>query len=452
MDSKFIKIIRWMILIIIILIICIILYLLFKNNGKLIEDQSATPPTHIEVEENYGKIENAKNKKDYYIAKNCLNTFYINYSQIYEDTKNSFKLESDAENIEKLKKQNIQNVYDILDEEYIKENSITVNNLEKKLQKINKVSIDITDMYVYTKNQNIKIYFVYGNLIDILNEKVNDLKVMLKVDTRNRTFKVLLQDYVEKYYNDIEDGKELNIKVADEIENKTYNVYKFESMTEEEFLNDMFTNCKLELLYNPESIYNKFSDEYKLNRFNTLNDLEEYVNENKTTIFNMQLSKYQKNVHEDYIEYICMTNNNKYYTINEKSLLDYSITMDTYTINTTEFKNKYDKADNKTKVGYNLEKIIQSLKEKNYRYMYNKLNNEFKQNNYANYDDFEKYMKNNLFNNNKFKYESIEENKDIYISKLNIMDKLNSNQNTKKLNIIMKLNNNYEFEISFSFE
>lgn len=452
MNLKLMKIIKYVILIVIILIICIIGFFLLKNKGKIGEDRSATPSTHIEAVENYNKIEKISNKNDYYIVKNCLNVFYIDYSQIYENTKSSFKLESDKENVENLKKQNIQTVYNILDEDYIKENNITLNNLETKLKKINKVSIDIANIYVYTKNENIKVYFVYGNLIDSSTHTASDFKIMLKVDTLNRTFNVLLQDYVEKYYNDIKVGEQINVNISNSIENKKYNVYTFENMTDEEYLKEIFTNCKLELLYNPESIYNKFSDEYKLNRFTTISELKKYVEENKTDIAKMQLAKYQKNVYEDYTEYICLDNNNKYYVIEEKELLDYTISLDLYTINTSEFKSKYDKADNKIKVGYNLEKIRQSINEKNYKYMYNKLNNEFKQKNYSNYDEFEKYMKNNLFESNKFEYESINEENSIFIAKINISDNSNIEQEIKKLNIIMQLNNDYDFEISFSFE
>lgn len=451
MDSKLMKIVKWFILITIILIICILLILLLKNKKLNDEDKTATPSTHIDSVEINKKIEKINNKNDYFIVKNCVNTFYLRYSQIYSVSKNDFKLEDDESNVENAKKENIQIIYDMLDDDYIKYKNITMDNLESKLSKINKVYVDINNIYVCSQNENFDIYFVYGNIIDISQENSSEMCLMLKVDKLNRTFKVLLQDYVQKYYNDIEIGKELDIEVPNKIESKTYNVYKFENITDETYLNDIFESCKNELLYNCESIYSKFDDEYKNSRFKTIEELKEYIKNNRKKIVTMELSKYQKNVYDNYTEYVCIDSNNKYYIINVTSPLEYTITLDTYTINTPEFKEKYDNVDNTNKVGLNLEKIKQAINEKDYRYVYNRLNKQFKENNYSEYDVFKNEIKENLFDTNKFEYESIEENQLVYVSKIKVTNDLNENE-SKDMNIIMKLNENYEFEISFSFE
>lgn len=451
MNLKMKNVLKLIILIVVILIICIISICILKIKVKNEEERSATPATHIEAEQDSKVLERVSNNVDYYIVKNCTKNFYINYSQIYNIDSGDLILDDTNANND-VKEQNIKNIYNMLDDSYIKENNITLENLENKLSKINNVTVDIIDSYVCTKSDNIKVYFVYGNLMDVSKSSASKFSLILKVDVRNRTFKVILNDYIKKYYNNIEIGKEVDIDIPDEIENNGYNVYQYQNIADEEYLNDIFTSCKLELLYSTEDLYNKFEDEYKEKRFSDLKELNDFVKNNKKIITMMKLAKYQKNVYDDYTEYICIDNNNRYYVIKEKSMFEYTITLDTYTINTQEFKKKYDEADNITKVGYNLEKIKNAINDKNYKYVYDKLNSQFRQNNYNNYNIFSEYLKNNLFDNNEFNYENIENKQSVYVANININDATKKDDISKNASFVMKLNDNYEFEISFSID
>lgn len=453
MNSKVMKILKVLILIIGILIVCIISILVLKMKLNDKEEKIATPESHIEVEKESQVLELISNKKDYAIAKSCTNNFLINCSQIFNIENDNLVLDDSAiKSNEELKKQYIQNVFNMLDETYIVENNIVLENLENKLKKINKFSLDITNIYKCSKSDNITIYFVYGNIIDISGNKSVNFKIMLKVDIRNRTFKVLLDDYIEKHYKDIEVGQQIDIDIQNQIENNGYNVYKYENISDEEYLSDLIISCKMELLYSIKDLYNKLDDEYKKNRFSTIDELKDYVEENKKEITNMKLYKYQKNVYDEYVEYICIDNNNRYYIINENSTLNYKIMLDTYTINTPQFKKRYDNADDVTKVGYNLEKIKNAVNNKDYKYIYDKLNYEFKQNNYSNYNYFENILKSNMFEKNIFTYDSIDKEQSVYVSYLDVSDAENENNEKKKITIIMKLNKDYEFEISFSID
>lgn len=316
MNSKVMKILKVLILIIGILIVCIISILVLKMKLNDKEEKIATPESHIEVEKESQVLELISNKKDYAIAKSCTNNFLINCSQIFNIENDNLVLDDSAiKSNEELKKQYIQNVFNMLDETYIVENNIVLENLENKLKKINKFSLDITNIYKCSKSDNITIYFVYGNIIDISRNKSVNFKIMLKVDIRNRTFKVLLDDYIEKHYKDIEVGQQIDIDIQNQIENNGYNVYKYENISDEEYLSDLIISCKMELLYSIKDLYNKLDDEYKKNRFSTIDELKDYVEENKKEITNMKLYKYQKNVYDEYVEYICIDNNNRYFII-----------------------------------------------------------------------------------------------------------------------------------------
>ena len=166
----------------------------------------------------------------------------------------------------------------------------------------------------------------------------------------------------------------------------------------------------------------------------------------------MTLAKYQKNQYEDYTEYVCIDNSENYYIIKVDNPSDYTIMLDIYTLNIDAFKEKYDKANNFNKAGLNFEKIKQALAKKDYKYIYNKLNQEFKQNNFAQYQKFESYMKETLASRNIFEYINVDDRQTVYVATIESSDSNNKSESIKKITIIEQLNDNYDFEISLSIE
>ena len=59
-------------------------------------------------------------------------------------------------------------------------------------------------------------------------------------------------------------------------------------------------------------------------------------------------------------------------------MTDYSVILDTYTVDLKDFTDKYNSADVSTKVGMNVEKVIEAINDKDYRYVYNKLDETFR--------------------------------------------------------------------------
>ena len=125
--------------------------------------------------------------------------------------------------------------------------------------------------------------------------------------------------------------------------------------------------------------------------------------------------------------------------------------LDIYTVDIEEFTNKYNTATNENKVSMNVEKVEAALNNKDYKYVYDKLDETFKNNNYPNLQDFENYMNSNLFNINNLEYVSVAEEGNVYVYKVNIVDNQN-NENTKPMTIIMQLQEGTDFVMSFSFE
>lgn len=137
----------------------------------------------------------------------------------------------------------------------------------------------------------------------------------------------------------------------------------------------------------------------------------------------------------------------KYYIFKENSAFQFSIILDTYSIDLPEFIEKYESATTQEKVALNLEKVIEAINEQDYKYVYNKLNETFKKNNFDTLEKFEKYMKKNFYEENEASYLSFNEISGTYTYSVKIKDAESKKYKTK--NFVMKLGEGTEFEMSF---
>ena len=131
--------------------------------------------------------------------------------------------------------------------------------------------------------------------------------------------------------------------------------------------------------------------------------------------------------------------------------MNYSVILDTYTIDLPQFLEKYNSANTVQRVGYNIQKCLDAINDADYTYVYNKLDSQFKNNSYPTEKDFTNSIKSKLFETNKVSSVSSSNEGNIYVYKMVIEDK---NDQTKKQNltVIMKLLEGTDFTMSFSFE
>lgn len=441
------------ILVIITIIIGIILLLLNANNSannndinKKTEEYIATPSIEDDPIEIKESLEKVTVRNNYYVVKNCIIKFYTYYSAIYnaEET-NLIRDEEAIASLENEKKQNIEAVYSILDEKYKKYKNITLENLESQLNAINRLNIEISDMYVSQKTENMNIYFVNGYLIEISTSQISEFSMMVNIDMLNRTYTVLLEDYIKENYSGIKTGENIDISYPDKIEANTYNTFRYQAITDDTYITDIFNSFRENLIYNKSEVYENLNDTYKQKRFGTLENFKQYINDGIREISMMKLSKYQKTKYNEYTQYVCLADSGKYYIINVYSPTEIEFILDTYTIELPEFLEKYEASDEKTKVALNIQKIKDAINENDFKYVYDKLDNIFKQNNYPDYNNFKNYLKSNLFENNTFEYKNIEKHGDVYVANIIINE-------SKKMDIIMKLSDDTSFYISFNIE
>lgn len=389
-------------------------------------------------------------RNDYYAVQTCVQKFYSYYAAIFDDEDNYYEADG-AEDSEILKAENEEAVYDMLDAEYIKYKNITKNDISQRIDKVNDSVININQMYVSKKNVNVSVYIVQGHLREIQSGNISNFEVMLKLDALNRTFSVYLEDYINEKYSDLKLGNEINIEVPESIDKNDTNIYDYSIVTDETYVTDLLEKYKEEILFDEESAYNHLDEEYKQKRFSNFSEFKEFAKDNIKKNVSMKITKYQINNYDNYTEYVCLDQNENYYIFKEISTMNYGLILDTYTVDLPDFIEKYDSGNDQLKVGMNIEKIINSINEKDYGYFYNKLDETFRDNNFGDLVTFSEYIKNNFFENNKVNYKEFKDNNGIYTYTIEINDG-NESVNCKTITIIMKLLEDRNFVMSFEIE
>ena len=275
--------------------------------------------------------------------------------------------------------------------------------------------------------------------------KAEKFELMLATDTIHGTFNIYTSDYIEKnnlYELSKKEDFNENIFNITEIEDRKYNKY----------VKDLLKTYTQNIKYgNTNFAYERLDEEYKQKRFGEKINFEKYIEENKKRIVSANIKEYKINKLESYKQYICIDQQGKYYIFNETSIMDYDLMLDVYTVDLPEFIERYNVEKDEKKVTLNVQKILEALNEKDYRYLYSKLDETFKRNNFKTEKDLETYIKNNFMNENTIEKGNIIQEGTTFIYKTKIKEKLNSTQE-KEFNIIMKLKEDTNFVFSFNIK
>lgn len=445
--SKFI-IILITILIILMLIILIMILKLKKINNDI------TPNENVSNTEIKNSIERVTIKNDFFTVKNVINQYFLALCELNKTEEDILIFEQDEgmenlnETIEKEKETVKKRIYSFFDENNIKEMALTTNNLQEKLGNYKDIDILIENMYVREVTENLKFYYISGQIVEKDSLEKEKFNLVVALDDNNLTFNIYTYEYANKHQFD---KTEVKIDIT-EIENRTYNKYNYEYINDEEYARELLKSYTKSVMYdNIDYLYEKLDEEYKTNKFDEISEYEKYIEENRKNIITATLQSYKYNVYEDYVQYICIDQNENYYIFNESTVMNYNLILDLYTVDLPEFIEQYNTATNEEKVVLNVQKIEEALKDKDYEYIYNKLDTTFKSNKYPTEDDLQKYIQNNISKESTIEFVELIQEGEIYIYKAKIKND-GENVQEKNLNIIMKLEDEMNFVYSFNIE
>lgn len=433
--NKF-KILIMMISIVIIFIIIFLISINIigdKEEEEGFEEQSTLILDEIQEEET-PKFKEVIDKNTFFSINTCLQNYY---TYIQETNEEVFR-DKTKEDI----------IYDMTDKTYLKENNITKENILNNMMTINYTSTYVAkEMNELSIGDNVKAYYVKGRIVDYAKQDAaKNVYDIVIIDKTNMTYAIVpnQENSLEELENILKKYENKNINKTDE------NLFKFAQTTAESIAKIYFSDYKRNALYDIETAYDSIDKEYKNKRFQTIEKYQEYINKNSERLKKMSMDKYKIEKKDGYTEYVYINTYGDYCIIRETSVMKYSVLLDTYTVNIPEFTEKYDKADNMTKVALNIEKIISALNSKDYEYVYNKLDSGFKANNFSTLEAFEEAVTFSFYENNTVEYVEYDTQGDIHIYTI-LLKPVNDEENhevTKQ--IFMRLKEGYDYTFSYS--
>ena len=164
---------------------------------------------------------------------------------------------------------------------------------------------------------------------------------------------------------------------------------------------------------------------------------------------NMNLQYVKRSYYNDRTIYIGIDNNGKYYIVSEKTPTNFSIMLDSYTIPLSETTKKYTSSSEQQKACMCLEQVKEMINNKDYKSVYNHLNNTFKNNNFETQDKLVSYIKGKFYDLNNFEYESYQVSNNSYIITVKVIDDTDETKSFT-MSFVVKLADSIEkFEMSF---
>lgn len=314
----------------------------------------------------------------------------------------------------------------------------------------------IDKIYKATIKPSKSIYYVYYRIENEPNSVVNK-QIIIKVDTKNASFYVYPYEYLKSInYTDLKDGSKVSLDIVDEsdIEKTKYNNFNQTKIKKDEYscIEELFERFEFDVKYDLNNLYNLLDEEYKNIRFNNdFNNFLSYMN-NMKEIYTQDIIKgYQKYELNIYTQYIIICTNNDHFVINMKDLMNYTIQFDNYTTSLPIYSKIYQSNFPKVRAKYCIDRVRKAINDKNYEFVYSKLNPVQKSNSYPDYNEFIRFIQVYFYDKNIFEYGDVVQISDyVYRYSVNIKDENNSDSLERTMNMTITLKDDEDFTISIT--
>lgn len=255
-------------------------------------------------------VENISDINEAYDVKTCTEKFY-NYCKDYLTSNPSI-------------------IYGLLDEEYIKYYDLTKNNFKKYIDVSNSDSIQIEEVYKIQERNNVGMYIVKSKLLLKNSDIMNDFNIILKIDKKNNTYSIFLNNYIEdKGYSKLSIGDKVNIKLKGIMEdsdlNNKYDPSNNKKITDN--VEDIFGDYTYMCIFYEKEAYNLIDNEIK-EKYSTYDIFDKYITDNIIDLVTMDLYSYSDVQQDNFIEYKCTSTTGQVFTFKVKSYITYSVTIE----------------------------------------------------------------------------------------------------------------------------
>ena len=323
-------------------------------------------------------------------------------------------------------------------------------SVEACIQKNINSTFEATDMNVLASDR-LYSYSVYGEEKNEETGETTEEYFIVRVDTIALAYEI--EELDSKEYDDI-DEIDLTTDLT-EIAQTENNQFEYTRINNENTCRFYLKNYTELLLSAPETAYDMLDEQYREERFSSsYEEFLEYIEENKTYSENAVLSQYVLDYLDDYTEITLVDIYNNSYKIIAKSVKDYTVQLDNYTIKDEEYLEKYEELSDSEKVSANVDTFINMINTKDFKHAYEVLDETFKNNNFNTLDVFKEYINNYFFEYNLDTKTGVNvyNQEGTYVYETTIKSGAGSAAESKKLTVIMQLQEGTDFKMSFSIE
>ena len=261
--------------------IIIILIILFRKVNNNLEKENEN---HVEVSDQGNNNDNLK-QIEYKTekVKNATSFYTVQkYINVYLDTVNNSKA---------------QDIYNLLSNDYIENNKITIENLNNYIKKdIKKVKVQ---KMIYIGGNNSEKYM--ANVIDTSSQK--EYYFIMNIDTANFTYSI--EPIQNKNFQNFEE-----VELKNDIENipiKGNNIFEYVRYSDEDMALEYIKYYNELLKDNVEKAYSLLDQEYKNNKFPTIEKFKEYASEKKVEN-DLNISEFSYTKEDNYQKYTIKDN------------------------------------------------------------------------------------------------------------------------------------------------
>ena len=375
------------------------------------------------------------NDNVFFTVENCVQTYYKYIYSQYEGTNFDTMVEGISNEEEKKNA-----ILSVLDTTYISENNINTDNVLNLGEGINHyVKFAGTD-YKVVSGQRIDTYAIVGKLYENMKE-ISSNGFIVRLDKENLTFSI---EPVQ-----VDNIDEIQISTNETpIEVNNFNTFTYEKLSEDELVTKYFADYKRQVIGNANAAFEMLDDEYREKKFADVTEFGKYISDrNIQTAF---LESYQINNYDEYTQYVCLDQYNNYYIFNVSNVMNYKVLLDIYTLDLPEFIERYNRANNGERAGLNLQRAFDAINNKDYEYVYNKLDDTFKENNFPTLNEFEEYITENFYNSNNVTYSNYKSSGGLHMYDATIVDAENEKSSPITKTFIIKLLDGTDFTMSFN--
>lgn len=403
-----------------VLIIGLILLLVISGTITIALIKIINNPKETEIEEQLGDVETefkrekVSNSTVFYTVEDCIN-FYIDSVKAEEKDK----------------------IFELLDLEYINENNINQENVLKYAEK-SKYSFIALDMYE-SELHNVCNYIVEG----VANDGTYNTKMYFRVglDTNNFAFNIM--PLSSKKYNSIDEIEEKGNIV--EIPNNDANSYQYNRIRENEIIEKILKYyCNL-TVNNAKKAYDMLEQEYREKRFDKYSKFQDYIKKRSENLKQARIAGYSVKEEENKKTYTVVDQDGRVYIFKQKSIMNFTVQMDDYTLETDEYKEKYMNSTVVDKIKLNVNKFMEMISNYDYDEAYGLLDETYKKNNFKTEKSYEKFIEQHFYDSNAYSIEKIETDAQDYIITITVAENASASAAKKTNKIAMRLGENTEF-------